>query len=88
MFLMGPFKQISRMFDERRRVSTCIYLTALVLTVVAALVFHSVRPHAGCAGDPGNSSAQPRLLAGPGSRCWPWWTASLSCCARCHFELA
>jgi hypothetical protein len=44
MFLMGPFKQVGRMFDERRRLSTCIYLAALVLTVVAALVFHSVRP--------------------------------------------
>jgi hypothetical protein len=43
MFLMGPATQMARMFDSRRWISTAIYLTALVLTMISALVFHSVR---------------------------------------------
>ncbi|KAI7842510.1 hypothetical protein COHA_003864 [Chlorella ohadii] len=42
MFLMGPFTQIRRMFDTKRWLSTCIYLLALVLTLVSAVVLHSV----------------------------------------------
>ena len=43
MFLMGPATQMARMFDSRRWISTAVYLTSLVLTMVSALVFHSVR---------------------------------------------
>ncbi|PSC75903.1 Vesicle transport SFT2B [Micractinium conductrix] len=42
LFLMGPAKQMKRMFDGRRWPSTCIYLCALALTLVSALVFHSI----------------------------------------------
>ncbi|EFN56579.1 hypothetical protein CHLNCDRAFT_144275 [Chlorella variabilis] len=42
MFLMGPATQMARMFDSRRWISTAVYLTSLVLTMVSALVFHSV----------------------------------------------
>ncbi|KAI3427102.1 hypothetical protein D9Q98_007041 [Chlorella vulgaris] len=42
MFLMGPAKQVARMFDAGRWISTVVYLSALVLTIVSALVFHSI----------------------------------------------
>ena len=42
MFLMGPFKQLGRMFDGKRWLSSTIYLASLVLTLVSALVLHSV----------------------------------------------
>ena len=42
MFLMGPFKQIGRMFDSKRWLATTIYMLALALTLVSALVLHSV----------------------------------------------
>lgn len=37
MFLMGPVKQFKNMFDEKRRVATIVYLSALVATLVIAL---------------------------------------------------
>ncbi len=42
MFLMGPMRQLGRMFDSQRWISTTIYLCSLVLTLVAALGFHSI----------------------------------------------
>ncbi|KAL4444072.1 hypothetical protein ABPG75_011809 [Micractinium tetrahymenae] len=42
LFLVGPFKQIKRMFDGKRWVATSLYLGSLVCTLVAAIVFHSV----------------------------------------------
>lgn len=42
LFLIGPFKQIKRMFDGQRWIASTIYLSSLVLTLVSALVFHSV----------------------------------------------
>ena len=42
MFLVGPFKQISNMFHPKRAISTVIYLATMVLTLVSALVFHSM----------------------------------------------
>ena len=42
MFLMGPAKQLSRMFDAKRRWSTLIYITALACTLVSAIVLHSI----------------------------------------------
>lgn len=41
--IAGPVNQLKRMFDSQRRLSTCIYLLALVLTLVSAIVLHSVR---------------------------------------------
>ena len=38
----GPIKQLGRMFDSQRWVSTTVYLAALVLTLVSAVVLHSV----------------------------------------------
>ena len=37
MFLMGPLKQLSKMFEKGRIFATIIYLAALVLTLWAAL---------------------------------------------------
>jgi len=37
MFLMGPLKQLSKMFDKGRIVATCIYIASLALTLFAAL---------------------------------------------------
>ncbi|XP_063705693.1 vesicle transport protein SFT2A isoform X1 [Culicoides brevitarsis] len=37
-FLMGPVKQIKKMFSSTRWIATCIMLASLVLTLVAALV--------------------------------------------------
>eukprot|EP00887_Chlorella_sp_A99_P001241 scaffold14.g1241.t1 len=42
MFLVGPFKQIQNMFDPKRAIATVVYLLTMVLTLVAALKFHSV----------------------------------------------
>jgi hypothetical protein len=42
MFLMGPVNQVKRMFDSQRWISTAVYLITLVMTMVSALVFHSV----------------------------------------------
>eukprot|EP00744_Colponema_vietnamica_P001508 GILI01002490.1.p1 GENE.GILI01002490.1~~GILI01002490.1.p1 ORF type:complete len:150 (-),score=22.23 GILI01002490.1:168-617(-) len=41
MFLAGPMTQVKRMFDEGRIIATGIYLVAMVLTVVAAVVVKS-----------------------------------------------
>lgn len=40
-FLAGPLKQVKRMFEETRLVATIVYLSAIVLTVVAAVVAKS-----------------------------------------------
>lgn len=37
-FLMGPVKQLKRMFDPTRIMATIIYIVSLVLTIVAACV--------------------------------------------------
>ena len=37
MFLMGPLKQLSKMFDKGRIVATCLYLASLGLTLFSAL---------------------------------------------------
>ena len=37
MFLMGPMKQLGKMFDKGRIVATCAYLASLGLTLWAAL---------------------------------------------------
>lgn len=42
MFLMGPAKQLSRMFDSTRRWSTVVYLSALLCTLISAIVLHSI----------------------------------------------
>lgn len=42
MFLMGPLKQLSKMFDKGRIVATCIYIASLALTLFAALELHSI----------------------------------------------
>ena len=39
-FLFGPLAQCKRMFEETRRVATCIYLGTLVLTIVVACAFN------------------------------------------------
>ncbi|MES1913088.1 MAG: hypothetical protein MHM6MM_005317 [Cercozoa sp. M6MM] len=36
MFLMGPMKQLKRMFDKKRVIATVVYLVSLVLTLVVA----------------------------------------------------
>jgi len=41
-FLMGPLKQMRSMFDSSRYISTIIYFGAIVGTLYAALVMHSV----------------------------------------------
>uniref|UniRef100_A0A914X202 Vesicle transport protein n=1 Tax=Plectus sambesii TaxID=2011161 RepID=A0A914X202_9BILA len=40
-FLMGPFKQLKKMFDPVRLVATIVYIGMIVLTVVAGLVWKS-----------------------------------------------
>jgi phosphatidylserine synthase len=42
MFLVGPVKQCSSMLDARRRLATMIYITSLVLTLVAAFAVKSM----------------------------------------------
>ncbi len=37
MFLMGPCKQFKNMFDEKRRIATIVYLSALAATLVVAI---------------------------------------------------
>lgn len=37
MFLMGPLKQLSRMFDKGRIIATSIYIVSMLLTLWAAL---------------------------------------------------
>lgn len=41
MFLAGPAKQCASMMDEKRRVSTLIYLVSLVATLLAAFLVKS-----------------------------------------------
>ncbi|KAH9598275.1 Vesicle transport protein [Trypanosoma melophagium] len=41
MFLCGPVKQVKRMFDSTRIIATIVYLSAMVLTFVVALVLHN-----------------------------------------------
>eukprot|EP00978_Attheya_sp_CCMP212_P015482 scaffold39953_cov58-Attheya_sp.AAC.3 len=41
-FLVGPKKQINKMFHERRRIATILYLGSLFLTLVVAFAFHNV----------------------------------------------
>lgn len=41
LFLAGPTTQIKRMFDEGRIVATGIYLLAMVLTILAAVIAKS-----------------------------------------------
>eukprot|EP00164_Ancoracysta_twista_P013183 GFYU01020962.1.p1 GENE.GFYU01020962.1~~GFYU01020962.1.p1 ORF type:complete len:155 (-),score=11.64 GFYU01020962.1:134-598(-) len=41
MFLAGPTSQIKRMFSENRMIATGVYIVAMVLTLVAALVVQS-----------------------------------------------
>ena len=43
MFLMGPLKQLAKMFEKGRIVATAIYLSALGLTLWAALKVHPTR---------------------------------------------
>ncbi len=38
MFLMGPMAQLKRMFDKGRWIATAVYLSSLLLTLVAAYV--------------------------------------------------
>ncbi|KAK9804287.1 hypothetical protein WJX72_005047 [[Myrmecia] bisecta] len=42
MFLMGPCKQLSKMFDQGRIFATAIYLVAMALTLWAAIKLHSL----------------------------------------------
>ncbi len=37
IFLSGPKKQVKKMFDETRRIATCVYLLSMILTFVVAL---------------------------------------------------
>merc|ERR1711927_62879 len=37
-FLMGPCKQLSRMFDEKRRIATIVLLTMMVATLCVSLI--------------------------------------------------
>lgn len=39
-FLMGPIKQIKKMFASTRIIATCVVLIMFVLTIVAACVLH------------------------------------------------
>lgn len=42
MFLMGPVKQIKRMFQKTRIIVTIIFLSAIVMTLISALVLKNV----------------------------------------------
>jgi hypothetical protein len=42
MFLCGPKKQFKNMTDKTRLVTTLVYLTFMILTLVCALKFHSM----------------------------------------------
>lgn len=37
LFLSGPKKQVKKMFDETRRIATCVYLLTMIMTFVVAL---------------------------------------------------
>jgi len=40
-FLMGPFKQLKKMFDPIRIVATIVYISMIVLTLLAGFVWSS-----------------------------------------------
>uniref|UniRef100_A0A1I7YKJ1 Vesicle transport protein n=1 Tax=Steinernema glaseri TaxID=37863 RepID=A0A1I7YKJ1_9BILA len=40
-FLMGPFKQLQKMFESTRLIATIVYLSMIVLTLIAGLVWHN-----------------------------------------------
>ncbi|KAK0425846.1 hypothetical protein QR680_009423 [Steinernema hermaphroditum] len=40
-FLMGPFKQLQKMFEPTRLIATVVYITMIVLTLIAGLVLHN-----------------------------------------------
>lgn len=44
VFLYGPWKQIKKMFDPKRRIATSIYLLAMILTIVVAIETAKVLP--------------------------------------------
>lgn len=39
MFLMGPWKQLKKMFSEKRVISTALVFVFMVLTLLAALIW-------------------------------------------------
>lgn len=39
-FLIGPRKQLKNMFARKRIIATVVYLLAIILTILVALVFH------------------------------------------------
>ncbi|XP_073838584.1 vesicle transport protein SFT2A [Musca autumnalis] len=39
-FLMGPFKQVKKMFADTRLIATCIVIFSIIMTLIAALVLH------------------------------------------------
>uniref|UniRef100_A0A0K0F6W5 Vesicle transport protein n=1 Tax=Strongyloides venezuelensis TaxID=75913 RepID=A0A0K0F6W5_STRVS len=41
-FLSGPVKQLRNMFEEKRVIATCIYISSIIMSFVAALVLKSV----------------------------------------------
>ena len=40
MFLMGPWKQLKKMFSEKRIISTVLVILFMLLTLLAALLWH------------------------------------------------
>ena len=39
-FLLGPWRQLQRMFDASRWIASSVYLTTLALTLVVAIIVH------------------------------------------------
>ncbi|CAF0865918.1 unnamed protein product [Adineta steineri] len=41
IFLMGPMKQLKKMFDSSRLIATIVFLASIVMTLISALVIKS-----------------------------------------------
>lgn len=40
-FLMGPTKQVQRMFEQKRLLATCVYISSIIATLVVAFTISS-----------------------------------------------
>lgn len=42
LFLSGPVKQLRNMFQEKRIIATCVYISSIIMSFIAALALKSV----------------------------------------------
>ena len=87
-FLLGPMRQLKNMFHKKRVITTCVYLVALILTLVVAFavrgyVLSAVRVRAVA------STALLRAIVTPSCKAWPVGAAYLTrVCACCDTRCA